>query len=184
MIQFDIKADVTEARRFYRNVKQRAISRAASRAINDSLVTMRAEGSRQIKQEHPALRIGDIKNNITTTKATPDRLTGSVETKGRPLSALLYGAHATKRLGVTARFGKGPRRPVQYHGRRGFIVDKLGREVFVRAEGNGRRIKRFRGPSLPGMFRAQTQFFLALAKRRFAIRFEHQMQYEIELAKR
>ncbi len=183
MIKIDVRADIKQVQQFYLNLKERAIRRAAARAINDTLVTLRAQGARQIKSDHPAMRVGDIKANMVTYKATPDRLTGSVETKGRPLSALLFGANQTRR-GVTARFGKGKRELVIYHGRKGFTVARYGGEVFVRRDPKGRRLRRFRGPSMPGVFRAQTPFFMRLARERWAVTFASRLQYEIELAKR
>jgi hypothetical protein len=71
-----------------------------------------------------------------------------------------------------------------YQGRKAFIVDKFGGEVFVRRFPNGRQIRRFRGPSMPGVFRAQGEKFKAIGQRRWAQAFTSRMQYEIELAKR
>lgn len=183
MIKFDVRADVREAQSFLRNLKGRAIPRAAARAVNDVLVTLRAEGARQIKADHPAMRIGDIKSNIATYKATPAKLVGSLEVKGRPLSLLLFNATQTKR-GVSARMGKGRKQLVLYHGRKGFMVAAYGGEVFVRRNAKGRALKRFRGPSLPGVFRAQSPFFLRRAAERWAVTFPSRLQYEIELAKK
>ncbi len=183
MIKLDIRADVREAKRFLANLDEKAIDRAAARAINDALVTVRAEGARDIQRQHPALRIGDIKANLTTHKAWPKKLTGSVDTKGRPLSILLFGANETRR-GVTARIGAGKRQVVSYHGRKGFKIAKYGGEVFVRRDPKGRRVKRFRGPSMPGIFRARAKEFLVIARNRWAQTFPSRMKYEIEQAKK
>lgn len=183
MIKFDVKADVREAQSFLRNLKGRAIPRAAARAINDVLITLRAEGAREIKADHPAMKIGDIKKNVAMYRATPTKLDGSLETIGRPLSLLLFGATQGKR-GVSARIGKARKQLVLYHGRRGFTVAKYGGEVFVRRAAKGRALRRFRGPSMPGVFRAQSPFFLRRAAERWAQTFPSRLQYEIELAKK
>ena len=181
-MRLDIRADIKDAQRFLR-VTQKGVARAASRAINDSLVTVRAEGARAIKAQHPAMRIGDIKANMAIDRVHPSNLEGQVRTKGRPLSLLLFQARQTKR-GVTARIGAGKRQLVNYHGRKGFKVKKYGDEVFVRAYPKGRQIRRFRGPSMPGVFRAQGKRFKEIAQRRWAVTFPNRMKYEIEKAKR
>lgn len=200
MINVSIQADIREVQSFMRNLKGNAIPRAASRAINDALVTVRAEGAREIKKSHPALRIGDIKSNMVVHKSTPSSLSGSVETKGKPLSLKLYGlgastiiaqtrytkggrTHVISQRGVTAQMGTA-RMPVVYQGRPAFIIPAYNNEVFVRADAKGRRVRRFRGPSLPGLFRAQSTRFKQIALARWAVTFPSRMQFEIELAKR
>lgn len=183
-----IQADIREVTRYMRNLKGNAIPRAASRAINDALVTVRAEGAREIKKSHPALKIGDIKSHMVVYKATPKRLSGSVETTGKALSLTLYsvgGGRVTKRgtSALTAMMGT-QRKPVVYQGRKAFRIPAYNNEVFVRKGAKGRGVRRFRGPSLPGVFRAQSERFKQIALARWAVTFPSRLQYEIELAKR
>lgn len=202
MISLDIRADVRQAERFLRNLKRIAVKRAASRAINDAAITVRAEGARAIKREHPALKIGDIKNNIARYRATPQNLRAELKVKGRPLSATLFalrgGQQRTRRsVGVrgqvsltrmgrarpmTAMFGT-RRELVQYHGRKGFRVLRYGNEVFVRSNATGRKLRRFRGPSLPGVFRSRSEEFKAIAAERWKVAFPNRLKFEIEQAK-
>lgn len=181
-MRINVKADIREATRFVKEIDQKGIDRATARAMNDTTTTMRAEGAREIKKAHPALKIGDIKNNLSLVKAFPQRLRASVDTTGKPLSLLLYNARRARGV-VTAKMGQ-RQRPVVYRGRRAFIVDSLGGEVFVRKHGKGREIRKFRGPSLPGVFRAQGAKFKAMAAKRFPTAFAGRMTFEIERAKR
>lgn len=198
-MRLDIRADIRDAQRFLK-VTKGGVRRAASRAINDSLITVRAEGAREIKAKHPALKIGEIKRKMLWQRATARTLTGWVETTGTPLPLEMFslggGAGTRRRLGVrgqvsltrtnrplTARMGT-KRAQVQYNGRKGFRVLMYGNEVFVRQHPKGRQIRRFRGPSLPGVFRASSPRFKAIAQRRWAAAFPSRMQFEISRAKR
>lgn len=199
MIGIDVRADIRQAEKFLRDLSRGAIRRAASRAINDALVTVRMQGAAAIKAKHPALKVGIIKENISTERSTPRTLTGQVYTKGRPLSVTLFDV----RGGVGHRVRRGPRgqtiltrtnRPltarlgttraqVQVGNRKGFRVLQYGNEVFVRRNPKGRQLRRFRGPSMPGVFRARAGEFEQIARSRFAVTFPSRLQYEIAKAK-
>jgi hypothetical protein len=188
VIQLDVRADIRQVERYYKNLRRNAVKKAAARAINDTLITLRAEGARMIKQDHPALKIGDIKNNMTLKRAHYHNLRGMVATKGKPLSALLFrptGGRKTKRgtTPVSIMFGTS-RGVVAVDDRKGFRIPRFGNEVFVRRFGKGRQVRRFRGPSMPGVFRAQGFQMKALAELRWTTAFGSRMRYEIELAKR
>lgn len=186
-MRINVRTDIRQAAAFYTNLRERAIHMAASRAINDALITVRAEGARAIKREHPALKIGDIKNNMSIERAHRYRLRGEVRTRGRALSATLFalrGGHGKRGVRpLTAMFGKS-REIVQWKGRGAFQVVRYGGEVFVRRYPKGRRIRRFRGPSLPGVFRARSEEFKVIAARRWAVTFPSRLRFEIERAKR
>ena len=203
MINLDIRVDIKQAQRFYSNLRKNAVPMAAARAINDTIITLRSEGARMIKRDHPALKIGDIKARMNVKRAFKYNLSGSVGTEGSPLSALLfkptgggrqfkfrstgtagiYNAQAVRSRPVTIMFG--PKRGVvSVDGRKGFRIARFGNEVFVRRFGKGRQVRRFRGPSMPGVFMAKGSEMLALARARWQKTFASRMQYEIELAKR
>jgi hypothetical protein len=204
VIHLDVRADIRRAQRFYTNLKRRAVPSAASRAINDVLVTLRAEGAREIKKQHPAMKIGDIKTAIKKDDANRHTLRGSVYTKGDPLSLLMFRpsggnrsfrfrktgvegiynvTRAARARPVTAVIGT-KRSVMQIKGRKAFRIPAFGNEIFVRKHPSGRQVRKLRGPSLPGVFRAQYSYFNALAMRRWAIAFRSRMAYEIERAKR
>lgn len=189
MIKLDIRTDVREAERFYSNLRKNAVKQAAARAINDTLITLRAEGARMIKQDHPALKIGTIKENMTLKRAHKFNLRGMVATQGRPLSMLLFRVTGGERNArgrippAKAVIGK-QRTTLEYHGRKAFRIKAFGNEVFVRRQGKGRQVRRLRGPSMPGVFRAKGEFMKSLAETRWRKTFASRMQYEIEQAKR
>jgi hypothetical protein len=176
VIQLDVRTDIRQAQRFYSSLRKNAVPSAAARAINDVLITLRAEGAREIKKAHPALKIGDIKNNMTMKKAHKFNLRGMVATRGHALSALLFRPTGGKqrksgtRTPVSIMFG--PKRGVvAIDGRKGFRIPRFGDEVFVRRFAKGRQVRRFRGPSMPGVFRAQGPFMQRLAEQRWAVTF-------------
>lgn len=188
MIHIDIRADVKRAQRYLTNLRKDAVPKAAARAINDTLITVRAEGARMIKADHPALKIGDIKARMTMKRAFKYNLRGMVATQGYPLSALLFrptGGRKLKRgtTPVSLMFGK-KRGVVSIDGRKGFRIGKFGNEVFVRKLAKGRQVRRFRGPSMPGVFRAQGPSMQRLAQQKWSRAFASRLQYEIALAKR
>lgn len=199
MINLDIRVDVKQAERFYSNLRRNAVKKAAARAINDTLITLRAEGARAIKKQHPALKIGDIKNAMVMNRAFSTLLTGSVKTTGNPQTLLLFSPSAAFRFGktgmagiynatrntrpITARIGT-QRKVMQMQGRKAFRVLAYGNEIFVRRFARGRQIRRLRGPSLPGVFRAQKALFQMIANTRWPINFRSRMAYEIQQAKR
>jgi hypothetical protein len=184
-VQISVQADISQAQRLFTNLRKDAVLMAAARAINDTIVTVRAEGARMIKQDHPALKIGDIKANMTTKRAHKYNLRGMVATKGRPMSALLFRPTGgkTKRGAkpVSIMFGTS-RGVVMVDGRKGFRIPAYGDEVFVRRFPKGRQVRRFRGPSLPGVFRAKGMSMVALAQQRWTKTFASRMQYEIARA--
>lgn len=184
MIQLNIRSDIRQAERFLTNLRKNAVKKAAARAINDTLITLRAEGSREIKADHPALKISEIKKNMVMKKAHQYNLVGRLSTSGRPLSMLLFRpTRGSKRVGVKARIGHA-RGQLDYQGRKAFRIRAFADEVFVRRFGRGRQVRRLRGPSMPGVFRAQGVKFKRIAQNRWQVRFNHQLKYEIEIAKR
>jgi hypothetical protein len=187
MITLDVRLDVKDAEQYLSRLERNAARRAAARAINDTLTTLRAEGARLIKASHPALRIGDIKANMIMKRAGYSELRGLLSTTGKPLSALLFKVRGGQRkskglVPVTAQFGI-QRTVLGIGTRAAFRIAKFGDEVFVRRSDNSRRVRRLRGPSLPGVFRAQTVKFQQLARERWAITFPNRLRYEIEAAK-
>lgn len=178
-LEIIIEADIEVARRYITELDERAIARAAARALNDVGRAVRTQGAREIKREHPALKIGTIKRAMRLEKATRFNLSASVSTTGKPMSVLLFNATESKKRGVSARIGKGRKRLIEYHGRRAFKIEAYGGEVFVRRADKGRRVRRFRGPSMPGVFRAQRPAFDKLIGERWPKAFASRLDYEI-----
>lgn len=181
-IRLNVKADLKEVRKLFRELGP-GVDRAASRALNDTITTVRAEGAREIKAKHKALRIGDIKREMKLGRATRRLLKASTTTAGRPLPLGMFKPSAKKRAGVTAVIGT-QRVLMGQQGRRAFVIAKFGSEYFVRRFARGRAVKRIRGPSLPGVFRASIDRFRAIAQARWVKTFPNRLRYEIEKAER
>lgn len=199
MINISVRADVRQAQRFLTQLRKDGVKAAAARAINDTLITLRAEGARMIKSDHPALKIGDIKANIRMKRAFKYNLRGSVSTSGRPQTLLLFavrGGEGHRRSKgvrgqvlivrtlkpITAQIGRN-RSVMQLQGRKAFRVLAYGNEIFVRRHATGRQIRRLRGPSLPGVFRAKGNPMQDLAQQRWKQAFASRLKYEIALAR-
>lgn len=180
-VRIDISADLKQVRKLLKELGP-GVDRAAARALNDTITTVRAQGAREIKRKHKALKIGDIKREMKLGRATRQLLSASASTKGRPLSLSLFKPSSKKRSGVTAVIGT-KRALIGSPGRRAFVILAFGNEYFVRKSVKGRRVKRIRGPSLPGVFRASTEKFTRIAKDKWAIAFPSRLRFEIEKAK-
>lgn len=178
-IKLDVRADIKEAQALFRHLGP-GVAKAAARALNDSIVTVRAEGARAIKRQHPAMRVGDIKKEMNVKKAYHRHLVASVDTTGKPLSLLSFKARDTRK-GVTAQVGR-KRHTVEMQGRKAFFIPKYGGEVFVRRAATGRQIRRVRGVSMPSVFRARSDEFEEIAKKRWAVTFPNRLRFEIAKA--
>lgn len=77
-----------------------AFPRAASKALNRTATTVRAEQSR-IMAKQMGLRVGDVKKRISIQKATPGRLTVRLNYRGKPLNLIHFKATQLK-AGVKA----------------------------------------------------------------------------------
>lgn len=179
-ITFDVRGDFREVKRMFKELGP-AIDRAASRALNDTITTVRAQGAREIKLRHKALKIGDIKREMKMGRANPRNLSASTSTSGKPLSLSRFSPSSKKRTGVTAVIGNrrvlmgGP-------GRRAFVIPAYGNEYFVRRSAKGRGVKKIRGPSLPGIFRASSDKFKRIAKDRWNTAFPNRLRFELDKA--
>jgi len=158
------------------------VNRAAARALNDTITTVRAVGAREIKKNHRALRIGDIKRSMKLGRATRNLLSARTTTSGKAQPLSRFRPRLFK-VGTKATIGN-ERVLLGKAGRRVFIIPRYGNEYFIRKSDSGRRVRRFRGPSLPGVFRAQLDRFRAIARDRWAVTFPNRMRFEIEKAQR
>jgi len=179
-VKLDIKTDLKEAQRYLRELGP-GVDRAAARAINDVLTTLGMKGRQAMKKENRALKIGDIKANMKTTKANRLHLGGSIEVSGKPLSLLLFKPKQFK-LGTKAIMGN-VNTLLGSEGRRVFHIPDFGGEYFIRKAAGGRSVRRFRGVSLPGAFRAREDEFMLIARTRWETTFPNRLTYEIEKAR-
>jgi len=180
-VRINVRADISEARRLFFELGP-GVDRAASRALNDTITTVRAEGARSIKAKHKALKIGDLKREMRLQKATRNSLTAAARTTGRPLPLDRFRPTWLK-AGVKATIGT-KRSLMGTAGRRVFRIPAYGNDYFIRRNPTGRSVRRFRGPSLPAVFRAKTEEFERIARRRWRVVFPNRLRFEIEKAQR
>lgn len=178
-INIDVQSDLKEVRTMFRELGP-GVDKAAARALNDTITTVRAQGARAIKLKHKALKIGDIKREMKLGRATQRLLSAHTSTEGKPLPLRLF-RPGVKRAGVTAIIGNS-RVLMGGPGRRAFVIAAYGNEYFIRKHAKGRRVRRIRGPSLPGVFRASLDKFTGIAHARWAIAFPNRLRYEIDNA--
>lgn len=176
----DVRSDLREVEKLFKYLGP-GVAKAASRALNDTITTVRAEGAREIKRKHKALKIGDIKREMKLGRATRQLLSAGTSTTGKPLPLQHFAPSSKKRAGVTAVMGL-QRVLMGQAGRRVFQVNAYGNQYFIRRQNKGRSIKRIRGPSLPGVFRANLDKFRTIAQTRWATTFPNRLRYEIEKA--
>ena len=182
MILVDVEVDVKEVRRLWSELGK-GVDRAAARALNDTMTTVISQGARSIKSRHSALKIGDIKRRMVRFRAHANRLTTVVSVTGKPLSLSLFRPSDKRKAGVTAVIGT--RRVLMgVAGRRAFRIPAYGNEYFVRRNVKGRAVKRVRGPSLPGAFRAASKDFERIAIDRWNVAFPSRVRFEIDKAQR
>lgn len=179
-MRLDVRSDLKEVEALFRELGP-GVQRAAARALNDTIRTVRAEGARAIKREHRGMKIGDIKRAMVMKQAFPKRLQASVDVEGKPLSFTLFRPHQLKRGGVKVTLGK-QRITLKYKGRKTFRIAKYGNEVFARRFATGRQVRRLRGPSLPGVFRAREEEFGRIAREKLPKAFRSRLQFEIDKA--
>lgn len=181
-MHISIRTEFRQAERFYRHLGKTAVPKAAARAINKTLQGLRTDGARAIRKAHPGgPKIGEIKQELKLYKANFRQLRGVIYVTGRPMSLLRFGATQLK-SGASARFGRNRKGVIRYHGKPAFILASKGGEVFVPRSGGG--IRRFRGPSMPGMFRAQLPEFKRSVRERWPKEMERSMKFEIQRAAR
>lgn len=178
-VRISVEADLVEVRRYFRELGP-GVDRAAARALNDTITTVRAKGARAIKARHKALKIGDIKREMNVSRARPGHLTAAVSVHGRPLPLRFFRAKQLK-SGTKATIGQN-RILLGIAGRRVFQIASKGGDFFIRRKGGGRRIRRYRGPSLPGAFRAQEGEFREIAIDRWRVTFPNRLRFELDKA--
>lgn len=179
-VGLNVRTNVRQVQKLFRELGA-GVDRAAARALNDTITTVRAEGAREIKRKHKALRIGDIKREMKLGRATRLLLSASASTKGKPLPLGLFRPSSKRKAGVTAVIGS-KRVLMGQAGRRAFVIPAYGNEHFVRKAAKGRGVKRIRGPSLPGVFRASIDKFQRIAQAKWAKAFQSRMKFEIAKA--
>lgn len=188
MIKLNVKLDIAETKASLAGL-EKEIDKAAMRALDRVATTVRKEAADGIG-ERLNLKKGTIKSGIT--KRAPfgkGRFVRDVEAKGSPVPIGQYAANQTRR-GATYKVKRGgPRKVYRAKGNAGFIIDRYGRNVFVRTEpdppGQKKgRIRKVFGPSITQYFvtRFMRNRMLTVAKERWPIEFAREVKFRKQRA--
>lgn len=179
MIGITVKADVEQVKQWLGILQREKVNRAASRAINKTLINVRTEASKRIKEERD-LSSSSIKASMKIIKANKNKLYGELIATGRPIPIRDYHAVQTK-AGVTVSVTPGRRKLVTKYGNNSFIVNRLGGHVFVRLTHKRLKIIKLYGPSIPSTFlkRKIVDAMMAKANDAWSKRFAEEIRYEL-----
>jgi hypothetical protein len=157
-----VKPDTFGARALLRDLQQREIPRVIGRTLNRTANSVRSRASRDLRQRMnlqksvidkaiSRRRSNEIQN---LTALALGRAWFEIRYSGKPFALRDYAAKQV-RSGVTFKVTKAGRRSVYLRqGRKGFIVQRLGGNVFVRttddpAGPQKAKIQKVYGPSIP-----------------------------------
>lgn len=177
MVRLDVRFDLNEFRRGLDRDGRKKVNRAAASALGRVATTVRKEASLTIRQRI-AISSAAARKAIVIRRAGADRLTVFIEASGKPIPLRDFQARQGKR-GVTYRVTKGgSRKQRQNKYGSAFIVDGIGKHVFIRVTDDppGSRKANIRlayGPSIPQYFvtRVVRQLMLSKARERWPIEF-------------
>lgn len=98
--EIDIKSAVNDLRKEFSEFRPYKFNRAVARAINHTVAKSRTKTSRDIRSLYK-VKSKELKQALSTPKATAISLSGALKAIGRPLPIFAFGARQTKK-GVTA----------------------------------------------------------------------------------
>jgi hypothetical protein len=182
MIKISVKLDIQQARASFAG-EAKEVNKAAARALNRVAITARKAADQEIRKRI-TLKSGVVKEAIKVVFPYGQRsLIRDIVATGSPIPLRDYQATQTKK---GARFAvvKGQRKLYKRQGRPGFIIERIGGNVFVRTEDDppGPRkgkIKKVFGPSITQRFRTKRvqQALETVINARWPIEFEREMKY-------
>jgi len=143
-LKIDIKGDVSAARRRLAYLKNEAVNKAATRALNrtgDHANTLTVRDLARVT----GLKQKDVRAALSRLRANFSNLTYRLRAIGRALNLIRFGARQTKKGVSAAAWGV---RKIY----RGTFIANQGRTVFVREGQERLPIRPVHGPSLPREF--------------------------------
>jgi hypothetical protein len=186
-------AVITNLDQYLQTLGRKIVGRAAARAMNRAIVSAKAEAARIIREQNPALKIGDIKKAIVEKKAKPnDNLRNvfaylEMEKKGIGLDKFQPRRKKIKtargaRYGVTVKFKSGRKLiPGAFMG-----TSRSGATMIFRRKGSDRLpIKRLYGPSPSQIigYDALRRRLLKYGSDVYAKNFQHELDYQLSRIK-
>jgi hypothetical protein len=186
VIKVNVKLDIQRARRELSHM-QKEVNRAAIVALTRVATTARKEADQEIRQRL-ALKSGTVKEALRIIKYR-NVLVVDIDATGKPIALREWNARETRK-GVTFLVAKGrPRKVYTRSGRKGFIVSKYGRHVFVRTTADPpgpakAKVSKVYGPSIPQYFvtKSVTGRMIKVANVRWPIEFEREIKFRVARA--
>lgn len=186
MLKISVRLDIQRARRELAHLKKE-VDKAAIVALGRVATTVRKEADQEIRRRL-SLKSSVVKEALRIKKYR-NVLIVDIEASGKPIALREYKARPTRK-GVTFQVVKGrPRRVYLRQGRPGFLVDKLGRHVFVQVTpdppGPARhKIKKVYGPSIPQYFVTKhvTKTMMKTVAERWPIEFAREIKFRVAKA--
>lgn len=190
-MHFNVDVDIAGALRMFAFTEKES-NQAIARALNKTVITGRKAASDEIKQAGYGLKVSDIKDAISISRANYSKLEVSIRAKGRSLGLIRYQARQTQR-GVTAKV-KGTRSlwpgafiTVVKNGHKGVFVHQHGMQAGKRGKDiHNRKLREVFGPSVPGMFinDAVQRGLQGAIRTRFPIALDQELNYLRSKAKK
>lgn len=182
MIKFSVKLDIQRARKELAS-DQKEVNKGAARALQRVAITGRKVADQTIRQR-AQLKSGVVKESLDVRIPYGSRtLIRDIVATGKPIPLRDWNARGTRK-GVTFAVVRGARKVYTRQGEKAFMVDRLGRHVFVRVTPDPpgpekAKIAKVYGPSITHRFRTrQVQEAIDRAARaRWPIEFDREMAY-------
>lgn len=177
MVRVSVQFDINAFKRDLDAKGRKRVNKAAASALSRTATTVRKEASVSIR-ERLNISAAVAKKAITIRKMKGG-LTVFIEAQGRPIPLRDFQARQT-RSGVSFKVKRGGERKT-YSSKYGpgFIITKIGGNVFVRAEPDPpgpkqAKVRKVYGPSVPQYFvtRAIRELLLRTARERWPIEFD------------
>jgi hypothetical protein len=181
-MRFNVKLDIQQARKELQN-DQKEVNKGAARALQRVAITGRKVADQSIR-ERALLKSGVVKNALDVRIPYGSRtLIRDIVATGTPIPIRDWNARRTKK-GVTFAVVKGKRKPYVRGGRPGFVVDKLGKHVFVRVTEDPpgpqkAKIAKAWGPGITHRFRTRhvQEAIDRTCRQRWPIEFDREMAF-------
>lgn len=182
MFKFNVKHDIQQARREVQ-AEIKEINKGAARALERVATTARKAADQKIR-ERVTLKSSVVKNAIRVVTPYGQRtLIRDIEAVGKPIPLRDYQSSKT-RAGARFAVVPGQRKIYRRQGRVGFVLEKVGRHIFVRVTADPpgpqkAKITKAYGPSITQRFgtHAVQNAIARVVEERWPIEFEREMKY-------
>lgn len=195
MIRLDVRADVKQVQLFL-VATQQGVKRATARALNRTMVTVKADAARRLQEERN-LTIGEIKKQMRTDNATVGRLFAKLTVSGKPISIRHFSRLRFDRAngkvigvsGISAKIRKVDRyKLLRRHGNKAFTNPKIGGGLAIVYRTTKKRLPISAWAPVPGLPRVLVQAKIAealkdVASTTFKKRIAEELNYIVNVAK-